>query len=370
MNFRIQVLILIIFFITGCKVKNKDEILSMFNLKPTTQKKLFEAYQHFIDAKSSADFPLNAFGQDAYSGKISIYTQRFSAENDLYYLPATLWQAYSLNGSSEWRNYAQNFSEILKGDKPSRFLNNVAVMQNILLTTFLISKDQEYASIVIKILSDYVAHADEGCGNDSILEFNDMVGLDHLFENQVMFFASKATGDPVYSKFALKNSNFIIDNYFKNSQTSEFLHGFTKMNDNQVVVNKSLSRLKVTYADLAIGLYGFTFLSNETGMDIYHQLSNDIAPLFVNEFNLIEKENLKPAINSEMDLLTQTLACIALFDMGDRPENHYREMSLMFYDHIIGSLSSSVKSDDINKFSFRLFYYLFEFERRKKGGLV
>jgi hypothetical protein len=285
----------------------------------------------------------------------------------LFYFPATLWQAYSLKGSSEWKNYAQNFGELLKQNESTDILN-FEIRQNVLLTSYLISKEEEYASLIIKALPEYVSCLNERIEKDSNIVFNSSYNVGRLLENKVMFFASKATGDPVYSKFAIENSNLIFNNYFKNNQSNVILRRLIGYSRNQAEQDKKHRPSSKMYADLAVGLYSYTFLFSETGMDKYQKLSDTIASVFTISFNQLEDDksgDLADRINSEMDLLSQALVCNALYDRGNQPENNYRETSKLIYNHILDSLSTSLTPN--NKLSFKLFYYLFEYERRKQN---
>jgi hypothetical protein len=366
MYFRIKILVIIVFLSSACKFKNKEEILSLFRFKQSSEQKLFDAYQNFIDTSNSSDFPLSSFRVNPDWGRNSQYKQKFCSETDLCYFPATLWQAYSINGLSDWKNYAQNFGELLKQNEPTDTLNP-EVRQNVLLTAYLISKEEEYASLIVNDLPEYVSFLNKRIEKDSNIVFNSTFNVGRLLENQVMFFASKTTGDPFYSKFAIENSNFIFDNYFKNNQANEILSRFIGYSRNLAGNDKQQRPSSKEYADLAVNLYSYTFLFSETGMDKYQKLSDTIASVFAISFNQIEDNisgDLKGCINSEMDLLSQALVCNALYDLGNQPGKNYRETSLLLYYHILDSLNTSLNTNI--KPSFKLFYYLFEYERRKQ----
>lgn len=367
MHFRIKILVLFVFFVSACKFKNKEDILALFRIQTTSEEKLFDAYQNFITASSTTDFPLSTFRLNPDLNRNDQFRQKFCSEADLYYFAATLWQAYSINGLSDWKKYAQNFGELLNQNELADTLNP-EVRQNVLLTSYLISKEERYASLIIQSLSEYFSCLNKKTVKDSNIVCNNSVNVDRLLENEVMFFASKTTGDPVYSKFAIENSNFIVDNYFKINQIDENFGRLTGNSRNLVDSNNAHRPSSTEYADLAVSLYGCTFLYSETGMDKYQWLSDSIASVFSNMFNRLEANqsgDQHECINSEMDLLSQALVCNALFDLGNPPDGHYRETSQLFYNHILDSLNTSFKTN--NKLSFRLFYYLFEYERRKQN---
>ena len=366
MHFRIKILIIIVFLCSACKFKNREDILSLFSIKQSSEEKLFVAYQNFIEASSSSDFPLATFRDNSDLARNQQFRQKFCSESDLNYFNATLWQAYSLKGTSEWKKYAQNFGELLKQSEPTDTLNP-EVRQNALLTAYLISKEEEYASLIVKDLPEYVSFLNKRIEKDSNIVFNSSFNVGSLLENKVMFFASKTTGDPVYSKFAIENSNFIFDNYFKNNQSNEILRRLIGYGGNLAGNDKQQRPSSKEYADLAVSLYSYTFLFTETGMDKYQKLSDTIASVFAISFNQIEDNisgDWKGCINSEMDLLSQALVCNALYDLGNQPGKNYKETSLLFYNHILDSLNTSLNTNI--KPSFKLFYYLFEYERRKQ----
>lgn len=338
-----------------CNMGKGTQPLSLEKLSNTSERILTEAYRKYLQ---SFDLPISV-SKEIKSGLMpyigSGFNQGLIQKPDFLYYPSTLWQIFSINGDKKWARDAKKISDrIIVSGFYSEFNSYAMILHNYYLQT----RDREYLNLLIKTLSERISEKE----NDAISKSFEQVVIEKLLENEVLFFASKETGDPVFRNFALQNSELIYNNF-------PLIDSFVSSE------NPKLQLLK--NRRLAIGLYGFSYLFKETGMEKYKRLSNLLADNFARIYNQAESEKTiesAQCINHEMDLVAQVMVAIALFDLGDHQENNFRETSSQLFQHILLTLNKYENDPEATP-SFKLFYYLFEYEKRlhalgKRGILV
>jgi hypothetical protein len=354
--------LLAFWMLSGCHSGRVNQPLSIEKLRNTSHAKLINAYENYLQSRYNSKLSFTERETNSIPTLHSYFKRDLVQIPDLLYFPSTLWQIYTASGETKWEQAAKNFSDIIIETDVKNFTKEPATYQTVLYKSYLHSKDPEYLKVLLKTLSEIISPTENEFSKDSLPRLPKKELVEKMRSNEVLFFASKETGDPVYRNFALQNSEIIYASF---SQADSF----------ETCENKELQVLKLR--KLAIGLYGFSYLFKETGIEKYQRLTHQLADNFIRVYNHAENntgKELDGCINNEMDLGTQALVAVALFDLGDFSENKYRETSAQFFQHILATLSLSVNSDELQP-SFQLFYYLFEYERRlhasgKRGALA
>ena len=99
-------------------------------------------------------------------------------------------------------------------------------------TTFPEYRFLDITSSLLKLLAAYISDAEKNAKLDCNLNRNDCI--EKLLESKLLFFASKETGDPVYSNSAHANSERVFNLYFQNNKENDFF--FTMYNNYTFVV--------------------------------------------------------------------------------------------------------------------------------------
>jgi len=361
------VLVLIGFLmLSACNSGKGGLPVSLAKLSHISESKLIAAYRNYLESLDSPDFPLAGPDSDSFLAMQLVLKKDLSKKSDILYFPATLWQMVALGGEKKWEQSAQNFSNAIKTSGMNYFAEEGDSYEKILQASYLYTNDAKYLELLLQTLSKGISKHENEFSVDSLSGLSKALTIDKLLENQVLFFASDATGDPVYKNFALQNSELIYSNYFKNFQADPVSLGTGLQVEHLLHPAKNTNLQKLENRNLAIGLYGYSYLFKETGMEKYQHLSKLLAGNFIRIYNYSESERAKESgicINHEMELITQALVSVALYDLGDYQGTDFRETSAQLYQHILSTLDKYEEGAEVAP-SFELFYYLFEYQKR------
>lgn len=361
------VLVLIGFLmLTACNSGNGGLPVSLSKLRHISESKLIAAYRNYLESLDSPDFPSTDQDSDTLTALQMVLKQDLSQKPDLLYYPATLWQIVAIGGEKKWEQSALNFSKAIKTSGMPDFSEERDSYEKILQASYLYTSDAEYLKLLLQALSISISKNKNEYSVDSLSGLSESLMINKLLENQVLFFASDETGDPVFKNFALQNSELIYSNYFQHFQAEPVRSGMGLPVKSLSVPAENTNLQVFENRRLAIGLYAFSFLFKETGMEKYQRLSKLLAGNFIQIYNHAESERAKESgicINHEMDLITQALVSVALYDLGDYQGTDFRETSAQLFQHILSTLDNYEKGSEVAP-SFELFYYLFEYEKR------
>jgi hypothetical protein len=357
--------------LAGCNSDNKSNISVFHSSLRSTESRIFESYINYIEAISTSDFPLHTFKSNAKLYSNVELNQKFITDSNLIFFPATLWQVYLLKEKSVWKKYALNYSKIIGQTNTASNLSDGEIVQNYFLKPYEITKNKEYLINVVNTLSKQIADFDEKQGFTENISSLSGYDLELLLENHALCFATKATGDPVYRKFAVDNSYAIYKQYFQNNTRIASILSDDITSD----VLKTLTRKDLN--TLAIGLYGFTILYNETGIENYQRISKNIAAIFESIFNLVDStgnQDVHQHAVDKVNLLSQSLVSLSFISLNEDSNSTFNQTSLIIYKHILNELEQFENNADAiqleelgSEASFRLYYYLFEYELRKQN---
>lgn len=356
----------LLFMITACHSDNRKDA-SFKNRFRSSEKRVLDSFTNYIHSISSPDFPLASFKSNSDLYQKPVYTQRIQYDNNVQLFPAILWQIYALSEKTKWKHMAENYSAVLSQDHMLEKLTEVEAIQYVYLSRYLADRNQTNKSSLLDILSQYISKNEIDKEQNCVSNTNDKVCIEQLLENQLLFFASKETGDPVYAQLAQRHSEFVFERYFRNSRSNELYyelaHCETIPNANELDALSSED-----FYHLAIIFYGFTILDNQKENERYHLLCVRLAELFSSIFNDIGSEGAsakkrQELIVKKMGVLSKTLVCLALNKLHDRSENAYKETAESIFHHILDELNRP-KDEKNEQYTSRLYYYLFEFIRQ------
>ena len=357
--------IVFILVIAGCNSGSQNKIWSFVKVKSNTETRLTKDYVNYVNANSSTKFQLNSAELNPRLPSDSSFLAQIGKKPDLSYFPTTLWQVYALNNKDDWKQIAGSYSHVFERDS-FKIFNSGANIQNLLLTPYLISGSHIYYTTMMTALNNYLANM----GNE--LERNKIAGIENAFpiskmlENQLLFFAFNQTGDPLYKNQAMKNSEIIVKRYFRYFKNPKFQLDSCRFYPDSCRLTRNK---QIAYSDLAIGLYGFSYVYHETGIEGYHFLSRNIASLFTSILtgNPDNPSGIWNPDKPKLDLVTQSIVCLAFLNMNNQADTEFRKNSEIIYNQIL----ETIENDDPiveESASFKLFYYLLEYERQKQCG--
>lgn len=366
-HFSIVYTSIIILIISACNT----DVIGDFRFKVQTrnfESQVLRSYFHYINELNLPELKQAAFHDDnpdffRNTSKKCIFT----GDHMLQFFPATLWQVYKLKGKSKWERRAEDVSKLFIEEKISD-LNNEGLLQGVLMNPFLITGNPLYKETLLKILSDHIVSEEiiiSGCvSGDTII-----TSTEKLLNNQLLFFASEETGDPVYRYLALQNAERIYNHQFLNNSSNELYYGLANW-ERIPSLNELKELSQQDYYMLALCFYGFTLIEKETGINRYNDISDKLASVFLAVFENAETENNQINSNTgplleNIDLMSILFACLAYNNMNFGSTNDYQKSKEGILSYALNGLEQADIADK-KIYNFRIFYYLFEYIIQQK----
>lgn len=325
------------------------------------EKRVLESYDGYMEVLSEEGVPLPRFGRKMELHLNNSFTKHVSEDANLRYLPATLWQVYALTGVNDWKQMAENYTEVLSTSIfPHRQIDG-ELIQNSLMTPFEITGDSKYYSLILESLSTYLSFEEQ---KDENFYYSD---LEKLLENPLLFFASERTGDPVYKDLAIQQSDKIFTEHFQSDASKELYFGIVNW-EKLPGISELESLESEDFYFLALCMYGFTILYNERGSDKYYESVVRLAEIFSTVFEEGESsgspsaddELMKKQIRNKVDLISRVMICLAYSNLAEGQTLMQKEICESIFMSVLDMLDAKPNSND-KQYSFRLYYYLMEY---------
>ena len=331
------------------------------------EKQILASYEKYIRSLPDLGLPLSSAEKNDNKNK-SEFVKLLASNQDLHYFPSTLWQIYALNGEPNSKRLAEEYSKAFNSSLFPTELLNGELIHNSFLTPFEITGDRKYYTLAMESLSDYISYSEEAAMYDISSENARNNSLELLLENQLLFFASRMTGDPIFRDRALMQSDKVLKEIFHSRNSPELLFGILNW-ENMPVLSEIEQLSSSDLYSLTLCMYGSTILFNEKGSDRYYNSIERIAKIFSEvyaESPEAGKSNsafVKRRIKEKIGLLSRIMLCLSFANL---PE----DSDLVKYDiceSIFLSVMESLETESISnnpQYSFRMYFYLMEYVKQ------
>lgn len=203
------------------------------------------------------------------------------------FYPGTLWEAYRLTGDEHLRAEAEKFTARLEGIQYYKGTHDLGFMvfcsygqqQQTL-------HDAHSAEVIVEAANSLISRCDSTVGlirSWDFGEWNYPVIIDNMMNLEMLFWASKHTGDPKYRNVAVCHADLTMQNHFREDGSSYHVVSY---NDDGTVESRGTFQ---GYSDSSAwargqgwGLYGYTMCYRETGDTKYLDHARRIASFVMN----------------------------------------------------------------------------------------
>jgi len=210
------------------------------------------------------------------------------------FVAGSLWQAYTLTGDEALKQLAAEFTKPLEQEK---FNGKTHDMGFKMFCSFgqgyQITKDTLYRNILIQSAKTLSTRFNEKVGAIRSWDHNQdkwqfPVIIDNMMNLELLFWASKETGDQRFYDIAVKHANTTLTNHFRSDNSSHHVIGYDTLTGKVLQKNthQGLSHESAWSRGQAWGLYGYTMCYRETKMESYLQQAEKIAAYILNHPNL------------------------------------------------------------------------------------
>ncbi len=270
------------------------------------------------------------------------------------FFPGVLWYLYEYSGDSTLKEKATLFTESLEGQKSNTSTHDLGFMIGCSYGNgYRLTGDTLYKNVIVTAAGSLGSRFNSTIGCIRSWDFGTWefpVIIDNMMNLELMFNATKYTGDSSYYQKAAKHADKTLAHHFRTDHSSYHVVDYSKTTGEPISKETFQG-----YADesawargQAWGLYGYTMAYRETGIVDYLTQAKNIAGFFIEnipsdyvpfwDFDRAEIDG-EPRDVSAAAIAASALAELSQYDYSS--QMHYLETARL----IVENLSSSAYLD-------------------------
>lgn len=298
------------------------------------------------------EYPIDSLGfPRSMSVKTGVIKKVPSKDWTSGFYVGTLWQLYTLTGDIKYKEYASKWNSFLEKEK---FNNRTHDMGFKIYCSFgkgyEINKSEDYKKIIIKSAQTLCTRFNKKIGSIKSWDHNEdkwdfPVIIDNMMNLELLFEASKLTGDDTYKQIAIKHANTTLKNHFRKDNSCYHVIGYDTLSGK--VKSKNTHQGYSDSSSWARGqswaVYGFTMAYRYTKDKAYLKQAEATAKFFINHQNMPEDGisywdyNYPNIPNTSRDASASAVMASALLELYAFTKNN---AYLNYSNKVINSLSS------------------------------
>jgi rhamnogalacturonyl hydrolase YesR len=213
--------------------------------------------------------------------------------------PGALWFMYENTQKSEWKEAAIKWTETLETNQFNTNHHDIGfMMYNSYGNGYRLTHNEKYKDILIQSAKSLCKRYNEKVG--AIKSWNDKPSLDgkdtmhypviidNMMNLELLFFASKITGDTTYKHIAIKHAEKTMQNHLRADFSSYHVVDYDTITGKAIhkETNQGYAHNSTWTRGQAWGVYGFTMTYRETGDKRFLNTAIKMADFFINNKNL------------------------------------------------------------------------------------
>jgi unsaturated chondroitin disaccharide hydrolase len=265
------------------------------------------------------------------------------------FFPGSLWYVYEYSRDPAVKAKAEWFTHILEANQKKKGTHDLGFMMNCSYGNGLrLAQNSDYAHILVQTTQTLCERFNPTIGCIRSWDFGSWkfpVIIDNMMNLELLFWATKATGDQSYYKKAVSHANTTMANHFRTDQSTWHVIDYDP--DTGKVrgrhTHQGQSDESAWARGQSWGLYGFTMCYRETGDPAYLKQAEAIAKLILFHSNLpsdmipywdYDAEDIP---NEPRDASAAAITCSSFLDLYRLT---HKTIYLKVADQILLSLSS------------------------------
>ncbi len=211
------------------------------------------------------------------------------------FFPGNLWLLYEFTGYKHWRDVALPFTTAMEAERTNGGTHDLGFMvYNSVGNAYRLTHKEHYKDVIIEAARTLMTRFNPKAGVikswDGRKEWQYPVIIDNMMNLEMLFEATKLSGDSSFYKTAVIHANTTLKNHFRKDNSSFHVIDYDPATG--AVLHRQTHQ---GYADSsawargqAWGLYGFTMCYRETHNPAYLTQAEKIAEFIFNNPNLPE----------------------------------------------------------------------------------
>jgi rhamnogalacturonyl hydrolase YesR len=213
--------------------------------------------------------------------------------------PGDLWFVYEYTHDKKWEEAAVKWTESLESNQYNTSNHDLGFMMYCSYgNAYRVTKNEKYKQILIQSAKSLAKRYNPNVG--CIKSWNPKMAwdgktlwtypviIDNMMNLELLFFASKATGDSIYRNIAIKHAETTMKNHIREDYSSYHVVNYDSVTGK--VLNRQTCQGFADNSTWARGqawaIYGFTMVYRETGDKRFLSTAKKAADFYINNPNL------------------------------------------------------------------------------------
>jgi unsaturated chondroitin disaccharide hydrolase len=330
---------------TACKPEGKNEEESIVTSdSKTILEKRFEKLLHYPVDPDGFPRSMSLNPEEIHKVTSKDWTSGF--------FPGNLWQIYRLTGNADFKEKAVQWTALMENQKTNGITHDMGFKLYCSFGEGLKVQDNaQYKDILVTGANTLITRFNEKVGSIKSWDFNQDIWdfpviVDNMMNLELLFEATKITGDSLYHTIAVQHANTTLKNHVR--PDNSIIHVVDYNPDTGEVRNKTthqgFNAASSWARGQAWGIYGFTMCYRYTKDAVYLKQAEATAKFFMEHSNLPEDgipywDFNDPEIpNAPRDASAAAITSSALFELFTVTQN---KVYLDFANKVFDQLNSS-----------------------------
>lgn len=283
------------------------------------------------------------------------------------FFPGVLWYMYEYSHDNFWKVKAKEYTEKLAGQRFNKGTHDLGFMIYCSYGNgYRLSPSEEYKTVLLDAAESLSSRYDSIIGCIKSWDLKDSpwqypVIIDNMMNLELLFEASKLSGNKKYREIAISHADKTMENHFRPDYSSYHVVDYDTITGTAISKNthQGYSDESVWARGQAWGLYGYTMCYRETGDIRYLKFAEKIAEFILNQKNMPDDlipywDLLAPNIpNEPRDVSAAAIIASALYELSEYSQEYsarYKNVA----DTIIKNLSNNYRPKTGTMYGFLL----------------
>jgi hypothetical protein len=317
----ILALTLIALFV-GCKGNEEGKL----EVKPIPIDSLLQMrYQKLLE------YPVNSLSFPRSFSRNTSSTKKVPAKDwTSGFFPGNLWHLYILTGNEAFKNKAMEWTVLMDKEKYNNRTHDMGFKVYCSFGKgYELTKNEQYKQVLLKSAKTLSTRFNQNVGSLRSWDFNKDIWefpviIDNMMNLELLFEATKISGDSTFHKMAVLHANTTLKNHYREDNSSVHVVVYDTISGavKEKVTHQGFNNESSWARGQAWGIYGFTMCYRYTKNLAYLNQAKASAAFFLNNPNL-PKDGIPywdfndPSIpDAPRDVSAGTILASALFELA------------------------------------------------------
>jgi len=246
------------------------------------------------------------------------------------FFPGELWYMYEYTQDDFWKNQAEKYTTYLEKEQFNTSDHDIGFRMFCSYgNAYRLTGNERYKEILMQSAKSAIKRYKPETGLIRSWDWNDKVWqypviIDNMMNLELLFWASKTSGDPVYRDIAVSHAEKTLKNHFREDNSSYHVVDYDTITgeSRNKHTHQGYAHASAWSRGQAWGLYGFTVCYRETQNSIFLKKAEEIATFIFNHSHLPKDlipywdYNAPEIPNEPRDVSAAAITASALYELS------------------------------------------------------